>query len=119
MSDFPLLKNLIDNPVSIPIYYYRCHPINQSTHGRGPGQYTSCVVSDGEHGVVIRCPDVDDGQLLFVSCYIETATSPDGLGELITGYQITRVGWDRRPEGNHYGNIHDIHVAWHNNKAHM
>ena len=77
-------------------------PPSQSTHGRGPGQYTSSVVSDGTDSVVVGGPDVDDRQLLIDSrggSCVERVTASDWLSEFITRYQITRVGRGGRPEG--------------------
>ena len=63
------------------------------------------MVGDGEHGVIVGCPDVDDGQLTINRCIVAAplvntasgATSMDGTSELI-GDHITRIGWGRRPE---------------------
>ena len=77
-------------------------PPNQSTHSGGPGQYASRVISDGTDSVVVGRPDVDDWQLLIGSrsgSCVKRVTASDWLSELITGYQITRVGRGGRPEG--------------------
>ena len=77
-------------------------PPSQSTHSGGPGQYASSVISDGTDGVVVGGPDVNDWQLLIGSSAgscVERVTASDRFSELITGYQITRVGRGGRPEG--------------------